>query len=1695
MSNMNNLDINSRKNKQVTNEINEINFLKRTIDNYTHEDISDKKIKKITSWRKSQKKFLSVLILNLITFGLLHLISKSYPKLYLKLYCNICHPKYSDFFLVEDIYGNCKLCQSKKTKKNLSLRELQNRGIDVSSKAYISLFPSWNSNNLNIKLTNDNTHSGNDQYIYINNNPIISFLYNSKIYEYDEIRQAITPVFLNLAGKTNKNIIDIFSEGLSSQYLVKKIEERYGKNEYKLNVDLINLYYNKVEKRLLIYSVICGILEIFVRDGFSTLLLLIIIIFYYIFRKIFLHKQLKHYNCNDFTIDGEKSYKPKAKRKYLFNIKNDTKIKRKSYEKKEIRDKYEDTYQDIKSKNTSTNISNNNKINSNNDKFIEEEENDEYNFQYVEINNNELLPGDVIYLKEGDYVPCDGIILENDCIVNEIEVNETLENYNKTFLKYTNDIFDYKGNKNNILLHGMKIVNIFRKNGFNNNNNRKFITVLCINTGSNTYKANQITNVTDLLERKENYNKMYKLFSGQRLLFIIFVTVIFLITLIIPTIMIIFKIKKEGYSSIIVESFVMNNNSFSPFSGPTPSKPQSGGVSPHDESMKKIEELKSQSNSEEIQKQIRKKLMFNYFLNYFLRVLIKSYMPIYYVITLILMLLGIYRLYNINIFCYEKMRLRYAGEIDTIFMSKINILSDDNYEIEGYHPAFQSSKVSNITFQTYYEEQLKDFGTVIFSYYNNIKNRKGNSVGLENINLVNRTSGKYSVWFLECLLCCNNLIKIGQDIQGSSIEKKLFDRMKWEFKIVENENNLINDDSHFIQITENSTIYNNSSNECFSAQSEEDSINNKLFYYGCDKEIKFIYNRITDLFPQNYYRMSDKRNLSYQKLISRFKFYLSKKILKKKDSKRKTFNYADKRNDSSKINKNNTIIKDISNIKFGSYKLRIYKKFITKNSLFSSAIVYNFLLKTLRFMTKGSPEKILPHCLISSLPVDICKTISNFRKEGYIIIICASKKIDLYSYNDSKDESYYMKDLMFCGFITLKNKIKKESRKAINELQKMKCQIMMNTGDNVYNSVGTGFEIGLLDNKKIYVFDFDDNKKQIYINNIYRPTSFDYEILEKIEEKKRAIRSKKSKFIKKMKKIDLSTIKKIREDNYNYHSKSPTNLNGNYGTNLKNNLNGIKNVPTFSQYKFLRFSKNRASNNNFLSNTNSKLISNDTANNNDSIFSSERSPALSNCPTIKNNEIESKKNESSYKINKLIKENNKNSKSIGNKNLNSNFVSPKSNKKSNKDTPSQISIDNREINKTKNESPNSNNILEKKLSLENSKKNLSYTHTFSEIENEDFDKEEFIKEYFSNMSYLSSSMLKNLENNCIFCVSGKAFQFIYENKNTAYYSNLLNNLSKNTKIFFSMTSQDKSLLIDYFSELPNKTTCMIGYGTSDIDSIMTSHVGITIKKPNNANMMLCHFYLSSKNIMNVKTIIKHGRVILENFFLLFISCIFCTSIINLYMAFSYYILLEIRPSSLAIFNLNFFILSLLGFTSSIDDNSYNYLMQNNQLFWKYIISHIIGNVIIKGYDVIIFSILYRKNSKIEENRRNRIYISYFSILALNLIFTTLFGFNFIRFYRRNIYDNFWLCIAFIIFFLMILIITCLSRTGFATGLTRFFTFENLKSIGDTFDDRNKLMMFIIIAVDLASCILYISLLQYYFNKKAEEVSKKNKKVN
>ena len=46
---------------------------------------------------------------------------------------------------------------------------------------------------------------------------------------------------------TNREIFISFGDGLTNENLVKKLTERYGKNEYYINMNLLNLYFKKVE--------------------------------------------------------------------------------------------------------------------------------------------------------------------------------------------------------------------------------------------------------------------------------------------------------------------------------------------------------------------------------------------------------------------------------------------------------------------------------------------------------------------------------------------------------------------------------------------------------------------------------------------------------------------------------------------------------------------------------------------------------------------------------------------------------------------------------------------------------------------------------------------------------------------------------------------------------------------------------------------------------------------------------------------------------------------------------------------------------------------------------------------------------------------------------------------------------------------------------------------------------------------------------------------------------------------------------------------------------------------------------------------------------------------------------------------------------------------------------------------------------
>ena len=432
---------------KINDEQNNIKFIIRTVENNTHEVLSDIKLKNITSWRKSREKFLKNLIFNIISLGLLHIISLFYPNLYLKLYCNPWPPKECDFFLVENIYGELTLC-TKTYKKDKNSDE---RYSDAS-----------NENTVTSSITNSN----NKIRYYFSRNLTYSFKYKSVTYEYNEETNEIIPVYMNISNMKKKAIFSYLSEGLSSEKLVKKYEERYGKNEYRINFFIIHLYFKKIEMKCFIFIIITKAFDLLNRDYLSFILSIGLIIFILIIEFIFVKKMVYELYNKEYTLDGEKN-KIRVRRKN----KND--------------------------KNSNSNF-------------------------FYEIKICDLLPGDIVYLKSDDLVPCDCLILEGDCIVNENNLNGSLNIFKKTSLENSNELFSYKLNKINILYHGMKIVKTFSKL------KEGFISVLCINTGSNTYKANLFSNILYLLDRKKEYNDSYKLLGEGRKKYFIIMLIIFL---------------------------------------------------------------------------------------------------------------------------------------------------------------------------------------------------------------------------------------------------------------------------------------------------------------------------------------------------------------------------------------------------------------------------------------------------------------------------------------------------------------------------------------------------------------------------------------------------------------------------------------------------------------------------------------------------------------------------------------------------------------------------------------------------------------------------------------------------------------------------------------------------------------------------------------------------------------------------------------------------------------------------------------------------------------------------------------------------------------------------------------------------------------------------------------------------------------
>ena len=433
----------------------------------------------------------------------------------------------------------------------------------------------------------------------------------------------------------------------------------------------------------------------------------------------------------------------------------------------------------------------------------------------------------------------------------------------------------------------------------------------------------------------------------------------------------------------------------------------------------------------------------------------KSLMSIFFIIQNIIFFFASFQLNKYNILCFDNSRLIKSGKINTILVNKTETLCKTGLEIYSYHPVLLSTqRPFGLIFKNYLKNNCKELNKLLFEYYKNYKNNIQKNYN--NKHQFKEIIIKYEesmISFIECLFCCNNIEKYGMNFFGNNIEEEIFQDMKWDIK-QDDENN-------------------------------DKKIKIKYFKKNNINHFYYIINKISDIFPKNYYKLTQSSNNNKTKSIEK------KELINFNNTKNNIILRSDSSNtiSSSSINiiTKKQINLDISN-SVNSYKLRIYKKFITNDSFNSAAIVYNFLTKELRFMIKGYPEEIINKCNKDSLPENFEKIISINRKNGFIILVCAVKKIEIDEYNDTNELEDYLYDLTFCGFITLKNNIQDYVKSSIQELKKYNINFLIISGDNEYNCLSTGFNSDIIDNKNIFILDKEENNK-ITIKKIY---SFKY---------------------------------------------------------------------------------------------------------------------------------------------------------------------------------------------------------------------------------------------------------------------------------------------------------------------------------------------------------------------------------------------------------------------------------------------------------------------------------------------------------------------------------------------------------------------------------------------------------------------------
>ena len=137
-----------------------------------------------------------------------------------------------------------------------------------------------------------------------------------------------------------------------------------------------------------------------------------------------------------------------------------------------------------------------------------------------------------------------------------------------------------------------------------------------------------------------------------------------------------------------------------------------------------------------------------------------------------------------------------------------------------------------------------------------------------------------------------------------------------------------------------------------------------------------------------------------------------------------------------------------------------------------------------------------------------------------------------------------------------------------------------------------------------------------------------------------------------------------------------------------------------------------------------------------------------------------------------------------------------------------------------------------------------------------------------------------------------------------------------------------------------------------------------------------------------------------------------------------------------------------------------------------------------GYEY-LFTFIFTYNKDNEPEQAKQIFSTYYHFFCYFQIIGIIFTINSINFYRIPHRNNYLFCIILIFIILILSLLFLVCEYSFHPFLYNVLTFEYSPKNVDTFDDKNKLLCFIIYMANFITYFFFVFICHSIFYKKAK----------